>query len=60
MGVRLGPEPFPKLYSCLAQDQGLENASFSIRTQVFYLPKFSGLSAEEILNSLQNMKVSLI
>ena len=39
---------------------GLENASFRIRTQVFYLPSSLVFLLKEILNFVQNMRVSLI
>lgn len=55
MGVRLGPEPFPKLYS-LPKIKGLENASFRIRTQVFYRSSVVFL-LKEILNSVQEYSI---
>ena len=48
------------IFIALLKIKGLENASFRIRTQVFYLPSSVVFLLKEILNSVQNMKVYLI
>ena len=48
------------IFIALPKIKGLENASFRIRTQVFYLPSSVVFLLKEILNSVQNMKVYLI
>lgn len=61
MGVRLGLEPSPKLYSLTCpRSKGWKMLSFRIRTQVFHLPSSVVSLLKDILNFVQNMTASPI